>query len=1534
MSLINRIELSNFLDKSGGSEWKPTYRHNVLDLKGQNTAIVLMNGSGKTTITTAILGLLSRQHSLVSNMRKVFAPDSFGVYTHVRVEFIQPDMRTSVPTLPTISHTVTGEKYVFGVCGFRDGTQNLKYYCYPGILEDVPVANIADDSIKLLFNEEFTKTIREKNGSRQGISRDEWLDKVHDHWGAQQLNQMVAFLQDGGGDKSASLYKTKLSKGEKYHESFFYTHIAPQLTIGEATSETEKGEIFLDDTILSSSMSIVMAQMEGEKKEKRLQRQKKVSSIFGDIKQRKEEIVEAENNYKKAYQKVTEVAATVKHLVEDAPLPGLPVFAGQDNEVLNSLIKNIVIVPDADEPFLLKDAGLVVLLGKEIRAINQSFLKKSIKHTTSSQDIDIMCDLRIPDDQRGQKPKYYTLRNVLNFIDSVEDDSLKEGGVQADKKILKDLLQSAFNIFQSRCDTSPLRKKANLALTEVRIADDAIKTLNVEQKRLEDEKVAIEERLQTFKVDKIAFENMRDSGLFSEDELTDPKRTKENLKTLAEVSEQDKKNAAETMRPLHARYALYQTFSKEYPREAPDAHLQVIEAEEKRLAELLQATKTHRDNAQNELTRIEKEFNNLDAQLRVASNLYEDIQKVRPGYLTCKESFPAEEIDGFEKRIIEKKGYFIQQISTRKPDLRQAEKGYSFEVNFYELEGEVDPSEWLTRIDEERDHLIPKVGSVKGEIAQFEAELDLLNENEVAPGLNASKALRLIPRDIRHEPLHSFIKNHTDDPDQAEVYLSLFSSFLFAPVIQSENDISKVLNIFTEKEEDILLPVFHEKSLKGFLQNNDSDIKKTADDVFYLIAGKKTDLVECILDPEKREKRKIYVETQLTKKRVERDQIEGKLKEISSNSKVVFLAQKAKNSKDSQFGIKIKRLTREIEELEREQKLHLERFTEPVMQSVKAAEKFVLLGGPDKFTELYNIQVLLQKNHDNLIKERTDLKDRCASLSKKAEKYSEDRTNYKEKKNLKKIHLQELRDFLPDGLVTFRSAEDIIVDCEEKLQKTRNKQDFELNRAATYVETLTINSESDLQEQFNTIEVKRRTISVAIGAQLKKLEKTKDEVKQYLKYSEEYDRFLSSIAALYKRALHHIRSITEKDSGNLDSIVGIADELQSSLHSEHIDFACVINKSQEILAFLEKDNFEVLNNKASSAHNRISECERDFHKRCDNEINASGMDTILTLEEKNLFKEIKKSPEKIFHWANLFAETLNKEIEDFNKAKEHEIKLRATLAGSLTSLTDKAIGNYRTLQRVLKEAEGSASYSIKTEIASRENIESAIDEMIEMVKSAHKRYISDRENHFRDSSKSEDEEYQKNIKERISDKCYRSIFLKPVIKYRHPDIRGGNVTDFNISEKFKGISEGEKTSLALLMQVVIARYAQRRKMAEEFGQGIRRRRDAAESPNVLIIDGLFSSLSKPSLIKQAFNSIRNTQGAFQIIGLIHNPTYVGTHDFNVFPNLFIGRTYMDGSDSNENEGWVVFDHRQKEMMGQMGFADFRAENKQPGTSDV
>ncbi|WP_163336018.1 hypothetical protein [Desulfopila sp. IMCC35008] len=1298
------------------------------------------------------------------------------------------------------------------------------------------------------------------------------------------------------------------------------------MTIGEATSDTEKGEIFLDDTILSNSMNIITAQFEGEKKAKRLDRQKKVSGVFNEIKILKEKIDEAENNYKKAYLKIAEVAATVKHLVEDAPLPGLPVFASQDNETLNNLIKNIVIVPDADEPFLLKDVGLAGLIGKETRIINETFQRKNLKPNQRPQNIDIICDLALPESYGGHQSKLYSLKNVLNFIDSVEPEYLKKGATRADKDLFKDLIQNAFTIFKSRCDTSPLRKRANLAQTEVRTIEGVIKDLKSELKDLEAKKVELEERLQTFKVDKNAFEDMRDSGLFTEFELKDPQQVKVKLKGDAAEFEKNKKNADEAIRPLHSQYLLYQQFSKEYPREHPDDHLQVIEAEEARLDELFQTTKVYRKNALKELSPIEIEFKGLDVQLQTVKKEYENIQKVQPGYLACTESFPDEEIIGFEQRIHEKRGYFIKEITRREPVLDQAKRGYSLELKFYKLEGEVDPAEWLIKVDKERALLTSRADIVQNEITQYEAELDLLKQNKVAPGPNASKALKLIPDHIQYEPLHSFIKHHTESPDRAEEFLTLFSSFLFAPVIQGEDNISSVLNIFTKKKEDILLPVFHEESLKGLLQNKNLEIKKAAGDVFYLIAGKKTDLVECILDPEKREQRKIFVESQLVEKRQESGQIKDRLTAISSTSTIVTLAQNAKNSKDSQFGQRIERIAKEIESLKEEKELYQEKYTDLVMKYVKDAEIFVLLGGPEKYAELYSKLVLFQKRHDTLSDSITDLKDKIAKLTEDAEKYSQDLAKYKEENNTKKNNLKALREFLPDGLETYTSLKETIDDCEDKLLTIRRKQDYDLNRAATYVATLAINSETDLQNQFKEIEKKRLTLSGRITDRGKKRGELEGKFKLYSKNSEEYDRFLSSVTALYKRALKNIRSITENDTVDLSYIMSVAHELQSSLHEEQIDFASVHGKAQEISGSLEKDNFEVLNNKASSARNHVSDCEISFQKRCDEEIRASGMDAILNQGEKELIREIKKAPEQIISLADHFEKTLNQEIEDFTRAKEHEKKLRDTLAGSLTSLTDKAIANFQTLKRILKGTEGSAAYFIKAEIASRENIESSIDNIIEMVKSAHERYTRDKEDPFRDSNKSEDDEHQKNLKERISEKCYRSIFLNPTIKYKHPDIRGGNVTEFNISEKFKGISEGEKTSLALLMYVVMARYAQRRKINEEFGQGIRRHRDAAESPNVLIIDGLFSSLSKPSLIKQAFSTIETTQGAFQIIGLIHNPTYVGTHDFNVFPNLFIGRTYTDAS-SNDSEGWVAFDHQQKEMMGQIGFANFQAKKK-------
>ena len=55
---------------------------------------------------------------------------------------------------------------------------------------------------------------------------------------------------------------------------------------------------------------------------------------------------------------------------------------------------------------------------------------------------------------------------------------------------------------------------------------------------------------------------------------------------------------------------------------------------------------------------------------------------------------------------------------------------------------------------------------------------------------------------------------------------------------------------------------------------------------------------------------------------------------------------------------------------------------------------------------------------------------------------------------------------------------------------------------------------------------------------------------------------------------------------------------------------------------------------------------------------------------------------------------------------------------------------------------------------------------------------------------------------------------------------------------------------------------------------------------MIILDGLFSKLSHRRLIEDSLESLRNTRGRFQMIGLIHNPNY--ENDPGIFPTYLVG----------------------------------------------
>ncbi|WP_043510350.1 hypothetical protein, partial [Halomonas sp. BC04] len=99
-----------------------------------------------------------------------------------------------------------------------------------------------------------------------------------------------------------------------------------------------------------------------------------------------------------------------------------------------------------------------------------------------------------------------------------------------------------------------------------------------------------------------------------------------------------------------------------------------------------------------------------------------------------------------------------------------------------------------------------------------------------------------------------------------------------------------------------------------------------------------------------------------------------------------------------------------------------------------------------------------------------------------------------------------------------------------------------------------------------------------------------------------------------------------------------------------------------------------------------------------------------------------------------------------------------------------------------------------------------------------------------------------------------------------------------------------REAVSLMWLVKLSEFAIERELRELPGHHKRRARSSRES--VILLDGLFSKLSHRRLIQDSLESLRNTRGRFQMIGLIHNPNY--ENDPEIFPTYLVGSVIGDG----------------------------------------
>ena len=181
MSVINRIEIASLLNKHGdvSSPWEAKMRHLMLNLRGQSTAMNMENGFGKTTLSDALIGMLSRDRTLIRKTKQKMSPSRDGrPWTHIRVEFSfssEPVAQTDI--LAAAGDSVGGtEQWVFGLYGHTDTDPG--YYYYQGRLEQLPVSAMTADSKLQLFSNEHFKHALQKLKPQRPKDRESWLEAI------------------------------------------------------------------------------------------------------------------------------------------------------------------------------------------------------------------------------------------------------------------------------------------------------------------------------------------------------------------------------------------------------------------------------------------------------------------------------------------------------------------------------------------------------------------------------------------------------------------------------------------------------------------------------------------------------------------------------------------------------------------------------------------------------------------------------------------------------------------------------------------------------------------------------------------------------------------------------------------------------------------------------------------------------------------------------------------------------------------------------------------------------------------------------------------------------------------------------------------------------------------------------------------------------------------------------------------------------------------------------------------------------------
>ncbi|GBC63632.1 hypothetical protein DENIS_4630 [Desulfonema ishimotonii] len=1482
MALMNRFEVVNFLDGPDrqAEDWCARFRHNRFDLNCLSAAIVMTNGSGKTRLVNALMAIIARDRHLVGETRKFMAPRLPGMPpSHIRVELMVPKTPFATRQAPLLSdgYGEAGDKWVLGIYGYRNREYPVRFYYYNGTLEMTGLLAKEDaDEISIISEEAFRARLRAAPSAKHDVRKDDWDAFVAHFIPPQHTKKMAEFQKQGGGDKAAEFFNITPKHGERFDQTFFYEHIAPELLADVMGSDAEQGEYYFESTLHNSSVRLLDIQKDTGARKERLEKSRASLEKIYKLAELAGEIQETRTRARAARERLLSAARSLFFLAGPAEVPGIPGPVQTGDPLTDRLLPHMGIVPDQGP--VLQDTGLARLLGRDAAALSRMASKLSVKAITGGPFIG----------RQDGPGKCYTQARVLEVIRKAAPGIF----VTASREAAEQVAARLFRVFGESCDTSPFRRAIREMDRQTLTDDEKQKGLEIRYEGAGRRIAALRSALRAFESDRDEYLRMVESGLFSATEPDHPESLRQSLEASRETLHRDRTRLSEQLGVLKSYRQGWERFARKFGEHADPETVrtglqgELKQAEEERvtLDETQAGFRERADVLKADILSRQAEIRGYQQALDRLSPYYEDA-------LAFQEQYPDGDPEALDRQLRERES----GLEAKRERLMARIGALGQQViplrRFREKFGDQTPRQFLDEAETRKEALGEQKRALEQEHDGLERRLADLGKHRVAPGNIARKALDAIPPGVESEQLYRVIGSQPFSDARKASLLTLFSALLFAPVAASLSDARKIIRAFREHRDEFPVPVFLRDELIEYLSSANMRIDglKRLTSTFWV--GEQTGIVACLLDPRRLETEKETILKKRRAVRAELDRTEARLRGLKDAAPEIELARRAEMAVQEDAETRLTEAEAALASVQAALAKLQTDYDDAFREAIPGAKRFYRAGGFPVYEEIAGKQTRQQAdlNHLETVLEeitrqqnRTDRRIRDVSA-----RIGEIRTAMAHADFQNALRFTEA-----GGSGGIEKIESQQAELDEAGRALDAKLRFDFAKAARYVRR-----KPEAEQQVRALEEARRehgAVEEELAALKQQMADRTARRRDYDHLSYKYDTLLSGLMAEYNRLMASCPDFGPDELNGRDETVETLARLTGRLREgcREMDSA-----PEALIAHLEAVERLVRGLEVRQAVRRLGELEKEADRRNDrygqrcHQLLENRLEGFSAVEKDRIRATIDHPVSVIPVHQAMLAEIARLEQLYQQDEKDQQTLFREMIE-RLTGFVREAEDNLILLRRVCRKNKA-VLLDVAVEIISENEIRSAIEEILADIG-------QHRLHHRADDPLITEREREKNSKTLmafIRDRIYRYIFRKPAIRLTHPNIASGKKVLLS-----NGVSNGEESGLGLMLQTRIAEFANQRSVRAYSGSSrVRRRLQKSGEMGFMIVDGLFSSLSNEEYINNSLESLAYVQGNFQLIGFIHAQYYVNNP--RIFPTLIYGNRY-DALDNEKPVCWV------------------------------